>query len=614
MMVNLVIILAAAGLVAMLARRLRLPTIPAYLITGCLIGPGVLGLIHDTDGPPPATAHEATATADDHAEDPDSNPVKELGDLAIVLLMFGIGLHMDISVMRGGLARLVTAAVCSIVATILTCWPLYILLGLPPPSALVVAMAFSMSSTAVVMRILQQRRQVQRMNGRIALAILVVQDMAVIAMLLAMTPIAKFAASHGLLMGPSPEIAPAVEGSLVLELLRGGAIALGGIGVILLLGRFVVPRLLREAARAGTGEVLTVLSVAFALGAAGATTWLGLSPELGAFLGGFILSSTPFRHHLSGQVGTLRDLFMAVFFTVLGMNLEPASLASSWYIVVGAAVALLITKTVIIALSCWAVGSTGTVAMKVGLSLSQAGEFAMVLLATAQSLSLVDDLVMSRVIGVLVLTLIATPGLIGLADKLDRVAWLRKTAPWVGSGALVDADQRRGAVAEGTTETGEPVVPARHVIVAGYGIVGRAVADRLSLSNASVTIIEMNVRTVQKQRELGRTIMFGDVSDPEVLENAGIHHADALVLTVPDEDAVFRACRVARSLNPNVFIIARTNFLSRALVAMGLGANETVVEEMATAEAMDRLIQRVLGNPDAIIETDAAAAEAATRG
>jgi CPA2 family monovalent cation:H+ antiporter-2 len=119
---------------------------------------------------------------------------------------------------------------------------------------------------------------------------------------------------------------------------------------------------------------------------------------------------------------------------------------------------------------------------------------------------------------------------------------------------------------------------------------------------------------VQKQRELGRTIIFGDVSDPEVLENAGIHHADALVLTVPDEDAVFRACRVARSLNPSVFIIARTNFLSRALVAMGLGANETVVEEMATAEAMDRLIQRVLGGPESVIETGPATAASAPQG
>jgi CPA2 family monovalent cation:H+ antiporter-2 len=594
MMVNLVIILAAAGLVALRAHRLKLPTIPAYLITGGLIGPGVLGLVHD-----PAV-------------------VESLGQLAIVLLMFGIGLHMDITVMRGGLARLVTAAVCTIVATVLTLWPVCLVLDVPPTGALVVAMALSMSSTAVVMRILQQRRQVQRMNGRIALAILVVQDLAVIAMLLVLPPIAKFAGAQGMLMGPTPEAAAEStlsKGALVWELVQGGAIALGGIAVILLLGRLVVPRLLREAARAGTNEVLTVLSVAFALGAAGATTWLGLSPELGAFLGGFILSSTPFRHHLSGQVGTLRDLFMTVFFTVLGMRLEPASLASDWAIVVGGTAALLTIKTTIIAAGCWAVGATGTVALKVGLSLAQGGEFAMVLLAAAMSLGLVDDGALSAVTGILVLSLIATPGMIALSDHLDRVTRLRTTAPWIATSVLIDADQRRGAISEGAAESGPaPAPPARHVIVAGYGIVGRAVADRLSASNASVTIVEMNVRTVQKQRELGRTIIFGDVSDPEVLENAGIHHADALVLTVPDEDAVFRACRVARSLNPSVFIIARTNFLSRALVAMGLGANETVVEEMATAEAMDRLIQRVLGGPESVIETGPATAASAPQG
>jgi len=597
MMVNLVIILTAAGLVAILAHRLRLPTIPAYLITGGLIGPGMLGLVHNPE------------------------EVHDLGQLAIVLLMFGIGLHMDVSSMRTGMARLLTAAIGTIAVTMLVGWPAAMLLGIPPTAALIVAMALAMSSTAVVMRLLQQRRQTQRMNGRISLAILVVQDLAVVVILMMLPPIGKFAGAHGMLMGVPEEIHAASGHSLTYEILIGGVKALGGIAFILILGRLVVPRLLREATRAGSGEVLMVLSVAFALGAAGATTKIGLSPELGAFLGGFILSSTPFRHHLSGQVGTLRDLFMAVFFTVLGMYLDPTILAKHWFVIVAGTALMIVIKAVGIGAGAWAVGATGAVAVKVGVALSQAGEFALVLLAAAKELGLVDDLTMAQITGILVVSLVATPTLMSLSERADRYRLLRRPAPWIGSSTLIDADQRARALGSAESQGAADTAPAtpppahKHVIVAGYGIVGRAVADRLSISNASVTIVEMNVRTVQKQRELGRTILFGDISDPEVLENAGIHHADALVLTIPDEDAVFRACRVARSLNPTVFIIARTNFLSRALVAIGLGANETVVEEMATAEAMDRLVQRVLGGPEAAIDdVDAAVIEASTRG
>ncbi len=562
LLVHLVVILATAGAVAVAVSRLRLPTVPAYLIAGVIIGPGALGLVGDA------------------AE------IEAIGGLAIVLLMFGIGLHFDLSALRGSLRQMLGGALGSIVVTIAVLWPLLLLFGVAAPGALVVAMALSLSSTAVVMRLFVQKRWMQRVTGRLSLAILVVQDIAVIAMLLVLPPIARWA---GVMGGTIDEAAGESMGVFV-ELLLEGLIAMGGVVGLLLVGRFVLPHVLRIAAAWGGSEVLMVLSVAFALGSAALTAVVGLSAELGAFLGGFLLSSTPLRHYLSGQIGTIRDLFIAIFFTVLGMVLEIETLGQYWGSIILGVIVLLAVKASVIGGMCWAIGSTVGAGAKVGLSLAQAGEFGLVILLVAGRLSseeaaLLEPVLVEKVIAVIIVTLIVTPRRIELGDRLDSSGRLTRTAPWVHGGAMVDADQRQ--LVEG--EEDRP-----HVIVAGFGIVGRAVCDRLSLSDATVTIVEMNVETVRRQRRLGRSIVFGDVSDPEVLESAGIHHADALVLTMPDETAVLRACRVAKQMHPDVFIIARTNFLSRAMVAHNLGANETVVEEMATAEKMDRLLERML--------------------
>ena len=560
---DLVVILAAAGVVAMGATRLRLATVPAYLITGAIIGPGALALISTGEN------------------------IEAMGHLAIVLLMFGIGLHFDLSVLRGGVGRMLGAAFGSIALTIAGVWPALHLIGVAWPQGLVLAMALSISSTAVVMRVYQQKRWMQRMSGRLSLAILVVQDLAVILMLILLPAIGRWA---GIASGPVETGGQGTTHALV-EALLNSLIALGGIAGLLLFGRYALPRILREGARSGSGEILMILSVAFAIGSAALTSVLGMSAELGAFLGGFLLSSTPFRHQLSGQIGTLRDLFLALFFTWLGTKLEFSTIAENWAGILAGTLIFMTLKTAIIGGGCYAIGATAGVSGKVGLSLAQGGEFGLVILSVAAGMSegggaLVGDSLADVATAAIVISLIVTPMLIALGDRVGASPRLTKTAPWVHGGRMVDADQRK--LCDERAE-GRP-----HVIVAGFGVIGRAVCDRLSLTNATATVVEMNVETVRRQRQLGRSIVFGDVSDPEILENAGIHEAQALVLTIPDESAVLRACRTAKSMNPNVFIIARTNFLSRAMVAHNLGANETVVEEMATAEKMDALLVRVL--------------------
>jgi len=560
---ELLIILAAAGIVALAMQRLRLAIIPAYLIAGAAIGPGGWGLISSPDS------------------------VASISELAIVLLLFGIGLHTDIGILRYGWQRAVIVGMVSTIASTLVMWPVGVMAGMTAPSALAIAMALAMSSTAVVLRILQDRRELHTPDGRLAFSTLLIQDFLAIAAMLAIPALASWNGSRVVAEG-------AKAGSMSAgELLAQFGAALAGIAAIVILGKIVLPRLLHEAAKQKSSEAMMVVSIAAALGAAGLTAVIGLSPALGAFLGGFLLSSTPFRHQLSGQLVPLRDLFSAVFFTAIGMQVQLPTVADYWYMILAFTAVVLVLKFLTISVSCWAAGATGNVAVKVGVTLAQAGEFSLVLIgvAAAENLGLLSQTATGFAVSIIVLSLMVTPLMMSLGRWLDHRLPRLPTAPWC-RGQARDPSETIAGGAE--SESGKP--RKRHVIIAGYGLVGRVVSDNLSARGASVTIVDLNPQTVQTQSRLGRHILFGDISNPDVLESAGIHEADALILTIPDEDHVLRACQTARKTNPNVVIIARTNYVSKGMIATGLGANHVVIEELATAESMEQAIGQLLGD------------------
>lgn len=574
---DIVVVLAMAGLVALAVQRLRLATIPAYLLAGALIGPGALGFV--------------------------TNPeqVQKVADLAVVLLMFGIGLHTDMDVLSRGIGRIATGAVLMIVLCIAALWPALMLMGLSKPSALVAAMAMAMSSTVVVLRVLQDRRQLHGTAGRITLAVLVIQDLAAIAMLLLLPPLAQWAGTGG------GGVMAAAEGGVrhigpvwTSPAVKNGVLAILGVAAIVGVGRVVMPRLLKEAAKGRSGEVLTVIAMAAAMGAAGLTQLLGLNEALGAFLSGFLLAGTPFRHHLGGQVGAIRDVFGAIFFTAIGMSVSLLGLVHHLPTVLIGTAVILVAKSVIIAFVSWAMGTTGNSAIKVGLSLCQAGEFSIVMLYAAKDaeIGLLDAVAVGDLIAMVVVSLMVTPSLLQAADALNRKIRRIPTAPWNHVESLSDTPRSTGTDDAEQGGRGAPA-PAKHAIIAGFGLVGRAVADELKKLNVSTTIVEMNPATVEKQTSLGRRIVFGDVASLEVLEIAGIHHADALILTIPDTETVMRACKLARELHPNIFILVRMNYVSQGIAAAGIGASGVVVEEMATAEAMERIVKKVLATPPA---------------
>ncbi len=551
---DLVVILASAAVVAILMQRMRLAAIPAYLIAGAVIGPRALGLIPSPEG------------------------LGAISHLAIILLLFGIGLELHLSVLKHQLARMIAVGFGSCLLSIVVGWPIAIWFGLGPPAALAVSMALALSSTALVLRIIADRRELGRMRGRLALSILVIQDMIVLGMLAAVPALAAWAGSD-VTLAADPNVQLAGDGG-TLRFVVEAILRVGGVAVLIVLGRVILPRVLRESFRGRSLEVMTLAGVAAALLAAVVAQGIGFSLEMGAFLAGFMLAGTPFRHQLGGQIGPLRDIFIAVFFTTLGMKLDPSILAEWWWVIIAGGALMMVLKSALISGVCWSLGTSASIAIAVGFSLAQAGEFSLIVLDTAHGKGIIDDATTASAIAIVVISLILTPALVELGGRLARAASRIGTAPWVRSSPLRDPSDTRL----------RPSSRGEDVILAGYGPIGRFIAEELERAGINYTVIELNPATVQEQSRRGRPVIFGDAGNLQVLESAGIGNAHALVLTIPDEEAVLRTCTVARRRAPGVFIVARTRVVSRRAGLIEVGANSVTVDETSAAAEMLRAV------------------------
>lgn len=556
---DLLVILALATTVATIFKRLKFDSIPGFLIAGAIAGPKALGLVQSVDS------------------------VTQISGLATILLMFTIGLHLDVSMVRRGMVHILGIGTVSTLAVILVFWPLAMLLGLNAPAALVVAMGISMSSTAIFVRIVSARRETASSHGRVGLGIAIVQDIAAVIALALIPPIAKWAGAPSLGIIPDPE---APSGSLPswFEFVARGFLGLGGVGAMILLGKYLLPRVIREVTKVGSAELLLVMSGAVALGAAIGTAALGFSPEMGAFLAGLLLAATPYRYQLSGQLNPIRDLLMVVFFTTVGLSLDPNVLWSHWLEILVGLVAVFSIKTVVIALCSWLGGMSAPGGFLAGVYLGNAGEFTLVVLAAGTAAGVLNADQQGTIIAIVIACLIVSPSMMAPAHRWALAFKNWRTSPLVQTAELKDAprhDEHQEA-------------HKRHIILAGFGPVARALADRFDIRKIHYTVIEMNPTTVAKQTTIGRAVVFGDVTNREVLESAGIHHAEGIILTVPDDETVLRACQTIREIAPEVFIAARTSYLSQAFRASQLGADHVTVEEIATAVAMEREVMAKL--------------------
>lgn len=528
------ILLGAAVVVLLASHRLRLPPIVGLLVTGVLIGPSGLGLISDP------VAVEVSA------------------EIGVVFLLFTIGLELSLSRLKE-LARMFwvggsiqTFATLGLVAAAA------LAAGLPWPAALVLGFVAAPSSTAIVLKLYRDRRELESPQGRTALGILLFQDVMLVPMLVALPLIA------------------ARGGRPLDQLLRLGGAAVVGV-LAFALARRVLPRLLERVARTRVREVFLFGALFACLGLALLTERLGFSLALGAFVAGLLVAESDYRSQVVADVEPFRDLFASVFFVSIGMLVDlDAGLERLPEI--AAFVAVLVAIKVTTALvAVRAVGFTARIAALVALGLAQIGEFSFVVAAAARALGLIDAELHSVVIAAAALTLLATPGLVAiapaLADRLPR--------------RLAHAFDRR-ASAPGTPA---PERLEDHVVIVGFGAGGRTLARVLAEARIDYQVIEADAEIVARGRLAGEPILFGDATRPEILRAAEIGRARIAVLAISDPEATRRTLALARALAPRLHLLVRTRLVAEIEKLRAAGAHDVIAEEF---ESSIEIFTRVL--------------------
>lgn len=571
--IGLVVILVTAAGVATLFRKLRLQIIPGYIIAGALVS--------------------VLAAAIKQKYEIGLGEVENISSFATVLLMFTIGLQLEIDSLRRSMVSVFGLGITATVACTAALALCAMAFGLSAPVAISVGMALSISSTAVLLRVLQERRELHQTHGRLCVGVSIAQDLMSIIMLGLLPAIAAWHAAGR--PGEHAAAPPDFKGAAITVL-----IGLSGVTLLLMIGRYALPALLEFVADVGargasgksgfgSKELVLVSSAAIALSAAVATSLLGFSPELGAFLAGLLLAFTPYRTQLAGQFEPLRDLLMAIFFTTVGLGIHLQEITPYLLPILLGVVVLMTVKIAVTWLCVWALGSSAPLAVISAIYLGNAGEFSLVLLAAAgetRPVPILSGAPLGAMIAVVVLSLILSPFLFAWAHPLAARVQRIGPPPW---------SKRLSVLLKADTHEAEPAGPhapiqAKHVIIAGFGPVGRSLAARLDVQNVPYTVIELNPETVRRQRKLGRSILYGDITNPEVLDAAGARIADAVVITIPDDEATLRAISTARSLSATTFIACRTGYLSGAFRAYEAGADHAVVEEVVTADAMEKQI------------------------
>jgi monovalent cation:H+ antiporter-2, CPA2 family len=547
---GVLVLLAAAFVAGVVFERLGQSAVLGYLLAGLILGPNAMGIAHGQEG-----------------------AVANLAELGVALLLFAIGLEFSlkrlwrlgrVGLLGGTIQVSVTVTIAAVVAS---------MFGLRAQAAIGVGAIIAFSSTACVLRVLADRGQIDSVHGRNALGILLLQDVAVIPLVLVISMLDRGAVSV-------PE--------LLLGMTRSIGLFIGMTAGFWAIANFILPRVLSTSALLGNRELLILLAALLSLGSAWVAHTLGISPALGAFVAGMVMAESPYAMQTRADIGPLRTVFVTLFFVSIGMLGDPAWIAHNWLAVLVAGVTVVGGKIVLVTAIIRSFRHPWPEAVTTAVCLAQIGEFSFIV---AQQVFLHSGTAQDRwlfdlSVSVSIVSLLMTPYLVRLAPTLGRL-FVTKDG---------DRSKASNEIAQGSAHDGPGV------IVIGYGVAGQQLVEPLLRHHVHLTIIDFQIANVQAARDRGFTAIVGDARNRELLEHLAVSKAQAVVVALPDHETVIAVIHQVRALAPGVPIIARARYHRYAGEIIAAGASMVVDEEQQIGRRLGLETRRLLRHDAGLLQ------------
>jgi CPA2 family monovalent cation:H+ antiporter-2 len=524
-----IIALVVAVVVVVFLSRLKIPSVIGFLLTGILIGPHVLSLVH--------AGHE----------------IEILAEVGVMLLMFTIGLEFSIKRILSMRYEVLVVGGLQIVITISIVFAIMkFLLGFNIQESILGSFVISMSSTAIVLKSLQDKSQLKTPSGRIMTGILLFQDICVVPLII-LTP----------LIGKLNDVE-------FTEIFLKIGVSFALIILIFYISKFLLPKLFDLVCSFRINELFMILILTLCFGLAILTNYLGFSLALGAFIAGMILAESDFIYQIEADIKPLKNVFLSIFFISVGMLLNVEFVIANPMNVAVASISILFIKTIIIAGIAKAFKTPLNISLLIGLGISQIGEFSFMLLNIALPLNFISDEYYQIFLSSSIISMMATPAFLGLGNILLNRSELKQD---------IEVDSQN----------------EQHVLIAGFGVNGQNLTKIFKSLNIPYKIIEINPNTVKKFKKEGEDIVFGDITKRDNLLHLGIEKARMMVIAISDWDATLKAVTIGRQLNPNLKIIVRTEFVTQIEPLYKAGANVVISQEFEASLEIAAYVLKTLG-------------------